>query len=54
LSGANAVAGSVRGHATAAAKRETATAVRRGNKQIADFWTSALTPPKPARKKKRR
>jgi hypothetical protein len=54
LSGANAVAGSVRGHATAAAKRETATAVRRGNKQVADFWTSALTPPKPARKKKRR
>ena len=29
LSGANAVAGSVRGHATAAAKRETATAVVR-------------------------
>ena len=53
LSGANAVAGSVRGRASAAAKRQTA-AVRSGNRQIADFWTSALTPPKPARRKKRR
>jgi hypothetical protein len=54
LSGANAVAGSVRGRASAAAKRQTAAAVRSGNRQIADFWTSALTPPKPARRKKRR
>ena len=43
LSGANAVAGSARGHATAAAKRGTAA-----------FWTAALTPPKPAKKKKAR
>ena len=54
LSGANAVAGSVCGRASAAAKRQTAAAVRSGNRQIADFWTSALTPPKPARRKKRR
>jgi hypothetical protein len=53
LSGANAVAGSVRGHATAAVKRESATAVRKGNKQVVDFWTSALTPPKATKRKKR-
>ncbi|MDR5754270.1 MULTISPECIES: hypothetical protein [unclassified Caballeronia] len=53
LSGANAAAGSARGHASAAAKRQASTAVRRGNKQIADFWTAAFTPPKPARKKRR-
>jgi hypothetical protein len=43
LSGANAVAGSARGRATAAAKRGTAT-----------FWTSVLTPPKPKKRKTRR
>ncbi|KAA0997944.1 hypothetical protein FVF58_46685 [Paraburkholderia panacisoli] len=41
LSGANTVAGSARGHATAAAKRGTAA-----------FWTAALTPPKPKPKPK--
>jgi hypothetical protein len=55
LSGANAVAGSVRGHATAAAKRQATTATRRSQKrvqkQVVDFWTAALTPPK--RKKRR-
>jgi hypothetical protein len=43
LSGANAVAGSARGHATAAAKRE-----------INAFWAAALTPPKPKKRKGRR
>ena len=43
LSGANAVAGSARGHATAAAKRG-ATA----------FWTAALAPPKPKKKRRTR
>lgn len=43
LSSANAVAGSARGHATAAAKRG-ATA----------FWSAALAPPKAAKKKRRR
>jgi hypothetical protein len=51
LSGANAVAGSARGHATAAAKRQASTAARRSQKQVTDFWTAALTPPK--RKKRR-
>jgi hypothetical protein len=40
LSGANAVAGSARGHATAAAKRGTTA-----------FWTAALAPPKPKKKR---
>jgi hypothetical protein len=43
LSGANAVAGSARGHATAAAKRGTTA-----------FWTAALAPPKPKKKKRTR
>jgi hypothetical protein len=56
LSGANAIAGSARGHATAAAKRQASTAAKRGQKQAVDFWTAALTPPKPTttRRKKRR
>ena len=43
LSGANRVAGSARGQASAAAKR-----------QAVDFWMSALTPPKPKKRKSRR
>jgi hypothetical protein len=43
LSGANAVAGSARGHATAAAKRGTTA-----------FWTAALAPPKPKKKRRTR
>jgi len=43
LSGANRVAGSARGQASAAAKR-----------QAVDFWTTALTPPKPKKRKSRR
>jgi hypothetical protein len=43
LSGANSVAGSVRGQATAAARRATA-----------DFWTEALKPPKAKKRKPRR
>jgi hypothetical protein len=58
LSGANAVAGSARGHATAAtkaaSKRAANTAARRSQKQVVDFWTAALTPPKPVKRKKRR
>ncbi|WP_050455458.1 hypothetical protein [Candidatus Burkholderia verschuerenii] len=54
LSGANAVAGSARSRATAAAKRQANTAVRRSQKDVVDFWTAALTPPKPTRRKKRR
>jgi hypothetical protein len=43
LSGANAVIGSTRGRATAQAKR-----------QASAFWTAALTPPKPKKRRTRR
>lgn len=54
LSGANAVAGSVRGRATAVAKRQAATAMTKGVKQVADFWTGGSVTSPPAKKKKRR
>jgi hypothetical protein len=54
LSGANAVAGSARSRATAEAKRQAATMMTHGVKQIARFWSGALTPPASAKKKKRR
>jgi hypothetical protein len=53
LSGANAVAGSARGRATMAAKRQTRSAMTNGMKQVTDFWTGAFTP-SAAKKKKRR
>lgn len=51
LSAANKAAGTARGHATAAAKREISTAQNEIAKQVTDFWTgkSATT----QRKKKR-
>ncbi len=54
LSGANAIAGSARSRASATAKRSANTVARRSQKQVVDFWTAALTPPKPTRRKKRR
>lgn len=56
LSGFNAAAGSLRGHATAQAKRHTATAMSRLTNDMAAAWMSALAPPAPpaARKKRRR
>lgn len=54
LSGANAVAGSARGIATAAAKREAAAIRRRSARQITDFWTDAMTLQPTSKKKKRR
>lgn len=55
LSGANAVAGSARSRASAAAKRQTTTMMNEGIKQVTDFWTGALLPPgaKPRKKKRR-
>jgi hypothetical protein len=53
LSGANAVAGSARGRATTAAKRQTRSAMTKGMKQVTDFWTGALTPATPKKKKRR-
>jgi hypothetical protein len=54
LSGANAVAGSARARTSAEIKRQASTATRRSQKQVTDFWTAALTPPKATRRKKRR
>ena len=54
LSGANAVAGSVRGRATAEAKRQAATAMTKGVKQMVNFWSGGLMTSPPRAKKKRR
>jgi hypothetical protein len=54
LSGANAVAGSARSRASAAAKRQATTMMNEGIKQMADFWTGGLASPAKPRKKKRR
>jgi hypothetical protein len=63
LSSANTVAGSARGRATAAIKRETQAAVNRnmqeGMKQAMQFWSGAwllpaATAPAPAPKKRKR
>jgi hypothetical protein len=54
LSGANAVAGSARSRAIAEAKRQAATMMTNGAKQMASFWSAALTAPAPSKTKKRR
>ena len=54
LSGANRVAGSMRGHATAQAKRNATTVAKAATAETLRLWTSALTGAKPARKRKRR
>jgi hypothetical protein len=53
LSGANAVVGSARSRATAEAKRQAATMITKGAKQMASFWSGALMAPPPPKKKKR-
>jgi hypothetical protein len=52
LSSANKVAGSARGHATAAVKREAASIQTQAAKQVLDFWTgkTAATPTRKRRK----
>ena len=52
LSAANKAAGSARGQATAAVKRQAATARSDATRQILHFWTGGLA--KPAPKKRRR
>jgi hypothetical protein len=52
LSAANRTAGTARGQATAAAKRQIATAQADALKQIVDFWT--FQPTKPASRRKAR
>lgn len=54
LSAANAAAGSARGRATAEAKRQARAATTNSIRQVTDFWTDALTPAAPKKKKKRR
>ena len=52
LSAANKVAGSARGHATAAAKREVAAVQADATRQIVDFWTGKSSPsPKTSRRR---
>jgi hypothetical protein len=55
LSGANAVAGSLRGHATAQAKRQTASAMKKATNDIFNVWSSGLagSPTKKRRKRSR-
>ncbi|MGZ8256015.1 MAG: hypothetical protein ACXW2G_11510 [Burkholderiaceae bacterium] len=55
LSGANSIAGSVRGHATAQAKRQVSSAVTEVTKSNLKLWSDAFkaTPAKPKRKRKR-
>ncbi|MBI1891133.1 MAG: hypothetical protein HYS18_10835 [Burkholderiales bacterium] len=52
LSGANAIAGSIRGHATAQARRQANAAIKKGTKQMMALWTGAPAAPKRTRKKK--
>ena len=57
LSGANAAIGSARGHATAAAKRESkeaaSTVTTAGTEQVLAFWANMLKPPATRRKPRR-
>jgi hypothetical protein len=54
LSGGNAVAGYARSRATAEAKRQTATAMTKGVKQMVGFWSGGLMAAPPRKRKKRR
>ena len=54
LSGANAVAGSARSRATAEGKRQAATAMTKGMKQVTDFWSGALVAKPSAKRRKKR
>jgi hypothetical protein len=54
LSGANSVAGSIRGHATAQAKRHAATAMTSATNDMLDLWTRAMTARSPTRTQKKR
>ena len=55
LSGANAAAGSLRGHAVGQAKRQAATVMSKATKDVLDAWTAGfVTPPPKTRTRKRR
>ena len=52
LSGFNAAAGSMRGHAVSQAKRQTASAMTKATNDIFGAWTAGLAPP-PAKSRRR-
>ncbi len=52
LSGANAIAGSVRSRAMAEGKRQAAIAMKKNMRQIAEFWNGTWLEPPPKRRKK--
>lgn len=54
LSGANAVAGSVRGRATREIKRQTATAMTKATGQMLRFWSGGWMVPTTRKRKKSR
>ena len=54
LSSANAMAGSMRGHATAHAKREVANATTKAAQDVFDLWANAVMPVPKKRKTRRR
>lgn len=53
LSGANAVAGTARGRVMAESRRQMATLMTQGTKQMMEFWGGTLPPQKKKRKKQR-
>ena len=54
LSGANAVAGSLRGRATAQAKRQTASAMTKATRAMLDAWTAGLVAPAAKKRPRKR
>lgn len=54
LSGANAVGGAARGRIMAESKRQAATMIAQGTKQMTEFWTDAMVPQRPKKKRKKR
>jgi hypothetical protein len=54
LSGANAVMGSARSRATAEGKRQAATIMAEGTKQMVSFWTGGVMASPPRKRKKSR
>jgi hypothetical protein len=54
LSGFNAAAGSMRGHAASQAKRQATSAMTQATKDIFGAWTAGLAPPALAKRRKRK
>ena len=54
LSGANAVAGSVRGRATREVKRQTSAAMTKATRQMTQFWSGGWITPTTRKRRKSR